>query len=111
MYSSIATSPSGRVSADEDPLAAELAFALPALLVDCLVFEVADCKAFMLEEGMMGSVFRLAESATEAGRLDTFAVADFSLLTLILLTLKEDIARSAEESLVSFSASTSSSSP
>ena len=51
------TSPSGRVSADEEvALPAELAFAFPALLDDCLFFKVVDCEEDTPVEGMVGTV-------------------------------------------------------
>ena len=56
----MATSPSGRVSADEDALPAELAFVFPALLDDCLFFKAIDCED-VLVEGMVGTVLWLGE--------------------------------------------------
>lgn len=89
------TSPLGRVSADEEvTLPWELAFAFPALLDDCLFFKVIDGEEDTPAEGMVGTVLRLGEVVDW---VDIFAATDFPSLSLILLTWKVEIARSAEE--------------
>ena len=103
------TSPSGRVSADEEvALPGELAFAFPALLDDCLFFKVVDCEEDTPVEGMVGTVLQLEEAVDWVG---IFAVADFLLLSLIFLTWKFEMARSAEEFPVFCFALSSSSNP